>query len=388
MDGGCVRYMGSKKYLLQNGLGKLLKKELKTCNRFIDLFAGSGTVSWFAAENSKAEIIGCDLQEYGAILVQSVVGRTSALDVKNIKKLWIDKAKEKIKKDAFYLESLQKFGTFDKKSVPVKEAASYCEDFAKGTISKAYGGHYFSPQQARIFDILLLELPEEEPYRSVCLASLIEAASDCSSSPGHTAQPLRPNVDALPYIADYWSMDVFERVESALKDISPRFAKKEGYGKVVDAIEFAEELKKGDLVFVDPPYSSEQYSRFYHVLETIARGSCSTVSGAGRYPPLSERPSSKFSLVTEAKKNMSTLLKKLSESSARVIITFPNQQCSNGLSSSLIQELASEYFEISEKMITNNMSTLGGKVEGSRPPKQKVGEMVLLLTPKVLAPVV
>ena len=39
----------------------------------------------------------------------------------------------------------------------------------------------------------------------------------------------------------------------------------------------SEELKelakkiKADIVYIDPPYNSRQYSRFYHVLETLTK---------------------------------------------------------------------------------------------------------------------
>ncbi|WP_442977826.1 DNA adenine methylase [Salinibacterium sp. CAN_S4] len=51
-------------------------------------------------------------------------------------------------------------------------------------------------------------------------------------------------------------------------------------------------LAGGDSIFCDPPYSDAQYSRFYHVLEGIARGGWDQVLGAGRAPIGSDRPSS------------------------------------------------------------------------------------------------
>ena len=69
-----------------------------------------------------------------------------------------------------------------------------------GPIWNAYGGYYHSPVQALTFDYLLKYLPQREPERSVCLAAAISAASTCSASPGHTAQPFRPSETAGPFL--------------------------------------------------------------------------------------------------------------------------------------------------------------------------------------------
>ena len=40
-----MKYMGSKRAMLQNGLGELLGREAADALRFFDLFAGSGAVA-------------------------------------------------------------------------------------------------------------------------------------------------------------------------------------------------------------------------------------------------------------------------------------------------------------------------------------------------------
>ena len=45
--------------------------------------------------------------------------------------------------------------------------------------------------------------------------------------------------------------------------------------------------KKGekiDLAFIDPPYNSRQYARFYHLLETLAKNDKPTLYGIARKP--------------------------------------------------------------------------------------------------------
>jgi hypothetical protein len=47
-------------------------------------------------------------------------------------------------------------------------------------------------------------------------------------------------------------------------------------------------------VYVDAPYTKLQYSRYYHVLNTLLSYDYPPCSGVGRYPPRSDRFSSKF----------------------------------------------------------------------------------------------
>ncbi len=41
---------------------------------------------------------------------------------------------------------------------------------------------------------------------------------------------------------------------------------------------------KADVVYIDPPYSSKQYSRFYHVIETIVKWTKPELFGEARKP--------------------------------------------------------------------------------------------------------
>jgi hypothetical protein len=151
-----------------------------------------------------------------------------------------------------------------------------------------------------------------------------------------------------------------------------------GEARVGDANDVAETLEKHDLVFVDPPYSGVHYSRFYHVLETIARGQCSNVEGVGRYPPASERPSSLYSQKSEALGALDELLETLSRVGCTVILTFPAGKCSNGLSGGVVEATAGEYFDVFKRVVRTRFSTLGGD-NSHRRARKLSNEMILLL---------
>src|SRR5205807_1746758 len=105
----------------------------------------------------------------------------------------------------------------------------------------------------------------------------------------------------------------------------------------------AQDIKKNDLVFIDPPYSGVHYSRFYHVLESIARGTAGEISGVGRYPSAKRRPRSRYSVQTESRDALNNLLETIAMRGAKVILTFPGHKCSNGLSGYSIQKIAEKY---------------------------------------------
>ena len=228
----------------------------------------------------------------------------------------------------------------------------------------------------------------------LCLAAVIIAASRAAAAPGHTAQPFQPTDGAGRFIEISWRIDIFKSCEAALKEIAPLHARVRGEATISDAKRLISKLKAGDLVLLDPPYSGVQYSRFYHVLETIARGYCGKVDGIGRYPALSERPQSAFSNAGQSFKALEQLLSSLSKKKVKVIFTFPKGVCSNGLSGGKVIELAKKYFildknksRIHEHVITGSFSTLGGNNKFNKNNREKKSrvkseELVLLLKPK------
>lgn len=355
-----MKYMGSKKTLLANGLGELIIEKSKNAANFYDPFCGSASVVWFASAKIANKIYASDLQSYSIFLANSVLLRTKQYSAKKLINSWL-------------IPVEKKFIDYSRNQKINKNIA--------GFITKAYGGYYFGYEQAIKFDMLYSCLPEDNKDRTIAIASLIMAASSCVASPGHTAQPFQPTDSALKFIYEAWSRDPFKYVQKAIEEICLMFSNKIGSAKVGDAINILQALKENDLVFLDPPYSGVHYSRFYHVLETIARGNQIKVEGIGRYPKISERPSSKFSMKSESQNALNNLLKLIANKRATAILTFPNHECSNGLSGSFVKEIARKYFSVEKEIIKNSFSTLGGNIT-KRPARIETEELILTLLPK------
>lgn len=373
-----MKYMGSKRSMLRNGLGALITRELADATRFVDLFTGSAAVAWFAATRHVVEVRAFDLQSYGVELANAIIGRTTPLNGMSIWQVWERAAQERrlaIRPPTYKTLTRE----------IVEDLRSWCSmQDSSWTVTRAYGGYYFSPEQAGWFDALRCTLPENKRERAVALAALIQAASECAAAPGHTAQPFQPTKGAKPFLKDAWERDVPSHVKNALISTSASCARKVGRAEIKDANKVARRLREGDLVFVDPPYSGVHYSRFYHVLETIAHGTCGPVYGTGRYPHTKLRPTSDYSILSKSADALDDLLKTLATKKTRVILTFPNHKCSNGLSGHKVRKLANKYFKVLEKSVSSRFSTLGGtgSADGGRAARRNARELILVLRPK------
>jgi len=346
--------------------------------RFVDLFTGSASVAWHVSQRYPVETLAFDLQRYSAVLAAAVIQRERPVDSEKIWSAWIGRATP-----VFDSMCPPEFDFID--VVAVKKARKWSCVFDDSSLINAYGGHYYSPVQVCWIQALRETIPTRSPAREVCLAALIMAASKCAASPGHTAQPFQPTDTAIKYVQISWQRDFCADVKSALSAISPIYAKVAGKARVGDANKVVGKLLAGDLVFIDPPYSAVQYSRFYHVLEAISVGSTSQVFGVGRYPPIQERPSSEYSRKSAARFAMQDLLVKLAKQGVSAIITFPDHECSNGIDANMIKNYASDLFVTRAKIVSSVFSTLGGPAligQGPRYARMSADEMILCLDPK------
>ncbi len=321
-----MKYMGSKRVMLQNGLGKLLRSESLSADRIVDLFCGAASVSWFAATELNKTVAAFDLQEYAAVLAGAIVRRTRSLNPRTVVDEWIVPAKKACRRMAGWNDASKLDRKAPNTATWRKRSQELCDSNIGAVDSLVwckYGGHYFSPTQAIALDAMLKTLPNKKERRDICLASTIIAASLCAASPGHTAQPFKATRTAGRYLREAWKRDPFTYAQQAVEKLCPLHATKRGQAHVADANEAAKTLSANDLVFLDPPYSGVHYSRFYHVLETIARGYCGAVEGVGRYPPALERPNSAYSRKGKSSEAMNNLLATLAD---RRCNTNPSQE--------------------------------------------------------------
>lgn len=220
------RYTGSK-YKLSEWITDLINNNCKG-NSFCDIFAGTGIIS-YAMLNRVDYLYINDFLYSNEIIYKAFFDNSPY----NIEKL------DKIKSNYDRLNILD---------LP----DNYC--------SQWFGNKFFSYNDAKLIghiresiDLLKNEINEKE--KNILIASLIYSADKSANTVGHYDAYIKGKE-----LEDKFSFELIKPYCTTGKNIL--ISRK-------DANEFARELEC-DVVYIDPPYNSRQYSRFYHVLENIA----------------------------------------------------------------------------------------------------------------------
>ena len=178
------------------------------------------------------------------------------------------------------------------------------------------------------------------------------------------------------YLREAWARDAFRDAAIGLRRIAPLYAKRCGSTSVGNANEIAGCLRHTDVVFVDPPYSAVQYSRFYHVLETVAaRFAASEDIRRGR-----SGLNRSTAVPRESSAAIEELLERLADRGCKVVLTFPLGECSNGMSGEWIEATARRFFEVSRRTVESRFSTMGGNTT-IRDARKEAKELILVLRP-------
>lgn len=387
-----MKYMGHKGRILQ-GIRAEIARFSDDAHTLCDAFCGSATVAWDLAEQFDKPILAGDLQSFATARAAAIVTRTKPLNDFAFVDRWFARARALVadlRRDRRVPPSPPR--QFMEQVGASRNAILRARTYVKNTLTRAlrnaaspwpitlaYGGYYYSIDQALTLDALRATLPENDMQRVVALSALIGAASKCSASPGHTAQPLGIGPASVPHVIDAWNRSVLDYVKAEIEEVAPRHAKVLGETQVGSWEDLLDQLKPGDVAFCDPPYSDVHYSRFYHVLETLSRGKDIEVSGSGRNPPFSERPESGFSRKSEAKDEAEWLLLFAAERDLRLVITFPISLQSNGLSAHIFSQKAKKYFsQVEDEEVSSVFSSLGGNgTNGHRPARKERIERII-----------
>jgi len=196
-----------------------------------------------------------------------------------------------------------------------------------------FASSYFSTQQAIDLDSIRFAVDREasEEQRDVLLAAWLTTASLIANSPGHTAQFMKPVGEAsYRRIITQWARPVWttflEQIDKfAQVGDAPWRARNTATSE--DSIALMSRLDGSSVgvVYADPPYTSDQYSRYYHVLETLYLYDYPESTGEGRYR--GGRHVSAFCLKTQVNDAFEALAESAADRLVPLIISYP----SNGL---------------------------------------------------------
>ncbi len=282
-----------------------------------DLFAGSGTVSLAFAQERR--VIAVDIQEYSRVLCSALLYRQS-IPLNCVSH--VDDFVNRSKTSRALLQAIEPLAAYERDSIAdaiagdpeqlcdllengslliaqrgfitggrrelqiaLKQAAASLNEArllesSKSMVLRHFGGIYFSYRQAAVLDLILESVHTSEPdLRDFLLAPLLSTASNVVNTVGkHFAQPIRPrSKGGLPKrhlvrkieedrAIDVWSTyrGWFDRYRNLPASLHAHEALRADYRKALQSVDASVSV-----VYADPPYTRDHYSRFYHVLETL-----------------------------------------------------------------------------------------------------------------------
>lgn len=192
-----------------------------------------------------------------------------------------------------------------------------------------FSASYLSTSQAIDIDALRYAIDRSESEdRDWLLAAWLETIDYVLNAPGHSAQYLKPGREpAFQRIRSTWRRDVWRAFADALASIRPLGSSKWRANNEVHSGDSLELLASGSLTdvgvyYADPPYTRDQYSRYYHLYETLFLYDFPESSGVGRYRP--GRFTTPFSLVTQVREAFDHLFSFVSQSQRPLILSYPS----------------------------------------------------------------
>lgn len=204
---------------------------------------------------------------------------------------------------------------------------------------KSFGGLFFSQNDARIIgyirdkldDLLKLHhITQKEFY--ILLTSLIYSSDRIANTVGHY-DAYRKNI----ILEDRFKFELISPIKTTC---SVEIFKE-------DANVLVKNLKqKIDVAFIDPPYNSRQYSRFYHLLETLSKNDKPKLYGVARKP---SPENSSLYCQNKAKEVFEDLVKNLAKHSKILLVTYNNTTSANARSNT----------RMDKKQITEILNSVG-----------------------------
>lgn len=257
--------------------------------------------------------------------------------------------------------------------------------------SEIYAGGYFSLMQSIDIDsiryaadcVLREGRMSVEHHRWILLA-LAQSMSKVANTTGHFAQYIKIKESNLKRCINQKKRCVWTEWLTSYDFIQPiggrNWRKRNRVFNscslvLLDALQ--DQQEKPSVIYADPPYTGDQYSRYYHLYETLFLYDYPEVTGVGQYR--SGRFSSNFSLKSEVNRAMTQLISGSYQLNCDLVLSYPDNGLLPGAKESLLELLKMyyPYVEIAHE-INHKHSSLGGS-KG----QQKYNVQELLFVAKV-----
>lgn len=302
LDSAIINYPGSKKKLLEYIYTNTYRYINK--NKYIlDVFSGTGCVSEMYSNNGY-KVISNDVEKYAYNISKATICENNKninleefenhfLENKEkLKELFNEELKEEqnyLKSDSkdiinFYEKLLKIWDISSEKPLKINGLTITSIDDLNINIDNIpfllftlyYSSSYFGLEQAIDIDSLRYAIKKTDSENSLLYASLYYAMKECVfSKDGHMAQPLNltKNINKLFKVRKNNIFSIFK--EKLLEFISVNYTINDSNNNLSYNMELNNVLQDDFIkenvgfIYADPPYTDMQYSRYFHLLNTI-----------------------------------------------------------------------------------------------------------------------
>ena len=228
-------------------------------------------------------------------------------------------------------------------------------DFPYRLFSDIYAGGYFSLKQSIEIDSIRYAADQAhcegaisgEQHRWVLLG-LAQTLSKVANTTGHFAQYLKPKEQNIKRCIKQKSRSVwFDWLDNCdfMEPVGGKGWRQENKAFNGCSLDLLDQLRREKesptTIYADPPYTGDQYSRYYHIYETLFLYDYPEVTGIGQYRP--DRFQSSFSLKSEVLRSMRQLIAGCSNLNTDLVLSYP----ANGLlpnSKELLSRILKEHY--------------------------------------------
>jgi len=374
--------------------------------RLLDLFSGTGSVA--AALGAAREVTTVDVQEYSRVLCSAVLSPPllSATEIKDVitralrdetanQALWCLQPLVDYERDCIEAAVIgDPTGLVELLEAPplavratlgfeapstrlsdiTQEVLHRCHSAgllqsAETTVLRYFGGLYFSFSQAAMLDaVLSVANRSDERSQNTLKAAVLSTASQLVNTVGKQfAQPIQPKnksgvvkPDLVKVVQRDRSMDALEVYQTWLGKYA---ALPKAIGKpqalCQDYLEaIVQNGPSHSVIYADPPYTRDHYSRFYHVLETMClrdNPSISHVMKGGNLVPSrgayrEDRYQSEFCIRSAAPAAFEALFRSAHEHDLPLVLSYSPHETDDGthprvVSMDQIVELACAHYD-------------------------------------------
>lgn len=298
-----LNYQGSKKNLLEF-INKNIKNYIDEKKAILDICCGTASVAYSLKRNNI--VYANDSELYATVIAKALLqfnDRHLWSQIKNefyntyrknyqklidIFKLYykseevaLEQSDTKMLKEVYNkfptIWSGKKFDYYENKIKSIEDLKKYKNEIPFMLFTTYYSTTYFGIKQSMEIDSIRYAIEEinNESIKYMLLSSLYYAMKECVfSKDGHMAQPLDINLNESKMFKTR-EKSVYNSFTNKLMEFSEdSFIVNKRENKVfnmemMDIIKMEEIRDEVGFIYADPPYTDMQYSRYYHLLNTV-----------------------------------------------------------------------------------------------------------------------